>query len=363
MTQIKGVDVSEFQGNIDFDKLKSQVDFVIIRSSYGTGFTDKKFIRNRDEARRVGLGVGFYHYAYARLNSAEAEADYFCQVVGDLRQGESLYLDWEEKYIGDHQVWSQTFLNRVTVHFNGLKSMIYLNKSLQTTHKWDSVVNAGYGLWLADYEGNGTAAPWSLMAMQQTGSTGKVDGITGNVDTDIFYGTLNAFKKYGFQPAVAPAPIPAPVDTRDQQIKDLQSLNSQKDSRILELEQVVSTKDSQINTISADLDSEKKLNEGWNMQVQQARHDADEAISKYEKEKDQELEEKLQDMNGLRELFTQIEISIENQAKLIGIEVDKSQALPMQLEELLSKIKTNVFKEFFSKFLVNVKIILSKINK
>jgi surface antigen len=161
----------------------------------------------------------------------------------------------------------------------------------------------------------------------------------------------------------APTPTPTPIDTRDQQIKDLQDLNSKKASKILELEQVISTKESEFNTIKVELDSEKKLNEGWNMQVQQARQDADEEISKYEKNKDQELEEKLQDMNGLKDLIEQIEISIENQAKLIGIEIDKSQALPMQLEELLSKIKTNVFKEFLNKLLVNLKNILSKVNK
>jgi GH25 family lysozyme M1 (1,4-beta-N-acetylmuramidase) len=284
MAQIKGLDVSKFQGEINYDQLKTQADFVIIRSSYGTGFIDGMYVRNRDEARRVGMGIGFYHYAYARLNSAEAEADYFCQVVSDLRQGELLVLDWEETYAGNHVDWCKRFLDRVATHFNGLKPLIYLNKGLQKGKDWSPVVNAGYGLWLADYENNGSASPWSMIAMQQTTSSGSIAGISGNVDLDIFYGTLNAFRKYGFNPPVVTPPAPA-VDPKDQEISNLKTVVTAREATIASQAIDLSAKDTEIARLNGIVEDQDALRKACNSSVAQANQEKLNAVS----EKDAEI--------------------------------------------------------------------------
>src|ERR1035437_5584956 len=139
---ILGNDVSQFQGQIDWDTYKNNANFVIIRSTYGNGYYDQWFAHNRDEARRVGLPVGFYHYCYPQYNTPEAEASWFCKAVYDLKEGESLYLDFEETaFTGDIVGWCKTFLDYVSTHFNGIKPMIYLNQSLAKGHDWSSVVN------------------------------------------------------------------------------------------------------------------------------------------------------------------------------------------------------------------------------
>lgn len=109
---MKGLDISYWQGDISWDAIQAAVDFVIMRSSYGTGFTDKKFTRNRDEARRRGMPRGYYHYAYPQYNSPEAEADWFAQTVGPLQTGEVVALDFEEKHSNPVD-WSLRFLQRV----------------------------------------------------------------------------------------------------------------------------------------------------------------------------------------------------------------------------------------------------------
>ena len=75
---MKGVDVSIFNGNVDWQALKAAgIDFAICRSSYGKKHFDETFQRNVEGAHRAGLICGAYHYSYALTpNDAAAEADY-----------------------------------------------------------------------------------------------------------------------------------------------------------------------------------------------------------------------------------------------------------------------------------------------
>jgi lysozyme len=210
-----GNDVSQFQGSIDWDKYKDNSNFVIIRATYGNGYYDSWFAHNRDEARRVNLPRGFYHFSYPQYNSPTDEAKWFCKALYDLQEGESLYLDWEESYSGDTVNWCKTFLDYVSQNFNGIKPLIYLNQSYMNLD-WSPVVNAGYGLWLASYQadGVGNTGKWSSMALQQTSSTQQVPGIVGNVDRDVFFGDVNQFKAYGYKvvpPVVVPPVVGPPV--------------------------------------------------------------------------------------------------------------------------------------------------------
>lgn len=196
-----GIDVSSWQGTIDWEAVKKNVSFAIIRSSYGTGYRDKMFTRNRDEARRVGIGHGFYHYAYPNNNTPEAEANWFADVIGTPRENEILALDFEESY-PDPVGWSKRFLDTLSKRLGGYKPMIYINLNLNNTQNWSLVVNSNYGLWLArwDYNSNAgaPATDWAFTAMRQYANNGRVGGISGNVDMNVFYGDISIFNKYGY---------------------------------------------------------------------------------------------------------------------------------------------------------------------
>lgn len=194
---LKGIDVSKYQGDINYDALKSAIDFIIIRSSYGVGYTDTKFQRNRDEAKRVGLLTGFYHYAYPNNNTPKAEADWFLKVLGTVEKGQILFLDFEEKYV-DPIGWSLEFLHRIT-EVLGYKPLIYLNQAQINSYDWSPLVKEDYGLWIAQYNSNPPIkSEWPFTAFKQFTSSGQYPGISGNVDGDEFYGDQLAFLKYGF---------------------------------------------------------------------------------------------------------------------------------------------------------------------
>ena len=212
---IKGCDISKWQGVVNFQSLKDNFDFVIIRSTYGDGYTDEKFAVNRDGLRNVGVLLGFYHYAYPQYNTAQAEADWFTKIVS-CKPGETLVLDCEESY-PDLVNWCKAFLDRVTSNM-GFKPLIYLNQNQIKTNNWSTVINAGYGLWLAQYDYNpdGVPAvtPWPFVAMRQYSNQGNVAGINP-LDLNVFYGTKEQFQAYGNPAPVVPTPPPT-ILTPDQ---------------------------------------------------------------------------------------------------------------------------------------------------
>lgn len=207
--KIFGYDVSQYQGNIDFAAFSAAASFVVIRASRGAPdpgqtsaqYADSKFAVNRTGAERYGMEAGFYHYAYPEYNSAIAEADCFADNVGSLKPGQFVVLDYESSWGGDRVGWCKTWLDRVQARL-GVKPLIYLNLSTARGSNWSPVIDGGYGLWMArwDYDPN-AAAPttgWPVTAMRQYSNDARAAGITGAVDGDVFYGSLDALKAYGF---------------------------------------------------------------------------------------------------------------------------------------------------------------------
>lgn len=219
MAELYGVDVSEFQGQIDWDALNAAANFVIIRSSQGT-ITDLTFGRNQSEARRVQaaagpLGIGYYYFAYPVLLDPLTSANYFVDNLGALQPGEMLVLDLEGSIGPDPVGWALAWMAQVEIRTQ-VKPLIYLNQSLVSSYDWSRVINNGNGLWLADYDGDKAAAtpatPWPVVAMKQWTDVDVVNGVPVKVDGDTFYGDFNQFAAYGV-PGAAPAPTPVPPVT------------------------------------------------------------------------------------------------------------------------------------------------------
>lgn len=235
---LKGIDISYYQGNVDFSAVRSQIDFVIIRSSYGVGYVDKMFETYRNQAREKGIPLGFYHYSYPQYNLPEEEAQWFLQTLGNVQEGDILCLDYEEKWNGNVVEWCKRFLDFLSLNLNGYKPLIYLNKSLILGHDWSPVVNSGYGLWVAHYDNDPNEVhfntPWPTVALKQYTDKGLVTGISGNVDLNTFFGNLTALTSLGFK---KPEPIvilePQPSLPPANESKNEVFVNSLKDRKFL----------------------------------------------------------------------------------------------------------------------------------
>lgn len=207
-----GNDISHWQGQIDWETYKKNTHFVIAKATDGASMIDSWYGFNRQQVRLAGLPFGSYHFVEGQDVNTEAER--FCSVIdGDpIREGEILCLDYEIA-LKDPVSWCKTWLDVVSGHFGGMKPYIYLNQSVVKDFDWTPIINAGYPLWLASYQadGSGNTGKWPFMALQQTSSTQQVPGISGNVDRDVFFGDVSQFKAYGYKkPVVTPPPTPEP---------------------------------------------------------------------------------------------------------------------------------------------------------
>lgn len=225
---IVGNDVSRHQGDIDFGKYKDNTHFLIAKCTEGVGYLDPKFIRNRDHCRSLGIPFGTYHFARPDLgNTPEAEADYYVSKA-DPRQGELLVLDYEPDWNGDAVGWCHNFLRRV-FEKTETKPLIYLNQSQTKKFNWTPVVNDGYGLWIAAYtydpnNNNFESGEWEFAAMQQWTNRQQVPGISGGVDGNVFFGTIEQLKKYGYKGSTGPTPGPTPPSNSNELLRRVETV-------------------------------------------------------------------------------------------------------------------------------------------
>lgn len=225
---IRIIDCSHWQGNIDW--ARTNVDVAILKVTEGTNFLDNKFSRNKSECRRLGILLGYYHFANG--GDAVKEADWFVKNVGDIKNGELLVLDFEIN-IGGSGNWCKKFLDRV-YQKTRIKPLLYTNESRVKSIDWQEVVAGNYGLWVAKYASSSiyvphqlqrtpTSGQWKFWAMWQYSSKGTVPGITGNVDMNYTKMDLGTLKKYGKVEADEVSDVP-PVEVA-------YTPYSQKDSR------------------------------------------------------------------------------------------------------------------------------------
>lgn len=210
----KGIDVSSWQGDIDFKRVKkSGVKFVIIRAGFGTGSApDKYFERSYKAAVDAGLHVGAYWYSYAESGGGALDEARAClNVIKGKRFDFPVFYDLEEQsqfargsdFCGG---LVRTFCGELEENdwYAGLYASRY---PLQ--HYIPRDVSSRYAVWAAEYAPTlnyrGNYGVWQYSA------TGEVDGINGAVDLDYCYVDYpKMIKAAGLNGYSAEAPAPNP---------------------------------------------------------------------------------------------------------------------------------------------------------
>lgn len=192
---MKGVDISQHNGDVDFGKVKSAgIEFVILRAGYGKCISqiDLDFYHNYKNAKENGLKVGAYWYSYAsNPDEALLEAKVFCEVVKGLDFDLPLYYDIEENTLLKQATANiQAFCNYL--ESQGYFAGVYANANAFNNFI-DSSIKSRYTTWLAHWSDK----PAFVSPMWQNSSTGRIDGIKGYVDTDIANDELLKWVKRG----------------------------------------------------------------------------------------------------------------------------------------------------------------------
>ena len=187
--QIQGIDVSVYQGNIDWVKAKNAgVKFAIIRAGYGREISQKDtfFDTNYANAKAAGMPIGAYWYAYATTTSgAEAEANTCMSILSGHQFEWPIYYDIEEQSIFETgkatvSAIAKTFCSALEKkkYFCGIYSSANPLNNL-----FDEEVKTRFAIWVAHYDVDkpGYTGDWGIW---QYSSKGSVAGIFGDVDMD-----------------------------------------------------------------------------------------------------------------------------------------------------------------------------------
>lgn len=201
-----GIDVSYYQGSIDWEKVKAAgVQFVILRLGYRGYLTgdlslDKNFRTYAQGAADAGIPIGAYFYTEAiNENEAALEAAYCVEQLKDFNVALPIAYDYEPSTQKNGRLYKANLSKSkatnlcksfcATIKAAGYTPMIYANKSDLTTKIDGAALGESYKIWLANYTTKTTYT--GNYDFWQYSSAGKVNGISGSVDCNFWYTANN----------------------------------------------------------------------------------------------------------------------------------------------------------------------------
>lgn len=174
-----GIDISKWNGGIDFNKVKSAgVKFVIIRAGFGVNGIDRLFKANYTAAKEAGLKIGVYWYSYAKTKAELQNEIYaFLNAIKGMKFEMPVYWDIEEKWVINninYVIPTVCSALEKAGYFAGYYTSASVNASVSNENK------KRFTSWIAHWgKKAGTYKP-----LHQYTCTGEISGITGNVDLD-----------------------------------------------------------------------------------------------------------------------------------------------------------------------------------
>ncbi len=194
---MNGVDTSSYQGSLNVGNTNFQ--FCVIKATEGNNYVNPYCDTHYQECKNSGKLRGVYHFS--DHGDANSEAEFFVNNTKGYIGDGILVLDWEGNFVSDVN-WAKTWLDRV-YQLTGVRPLIYMSSSVVNAYDWSSVVNANYGLWVANYginNGSMNSAPnvkwWSTYFIWQYTSVGRIANYNGNLDLDVAYGDVNTWNAY-----------------------------------------------------------------------------------------------------------------------------------------------------------------------
>lgn len=191
---IVGIDISKYQGEVNFEKVKAAgISYIFIRATDGITYQDPNFNKNFAAARNAGITIGAYHFYETNDDPADQLKNFTSLVTlkpGDLPP----VIDIERLHKKDDIKLTenlQKFLDGLEKHY-GVKPIIYTGLRFSNKH----LIGFGnYPLWLAEYERDKPKLPngWSKWTFWQWSQLHTISGIGGDVDADRYNGDKASF--------------------------------------------------------------------------------------------------------------------------------------------------------------------------
>ncbi len=199
--EIHGIDISHYQGDIDWSKVRTAtitncpIRFVMIKATEGSSKVDEMFAENFTEALEHGLIRGAYHF-WSTKSSPTVQANYFIENVvlekGDLPPVLDIESKPKAQTTEDFQEDVLTWLRLIEEHYHA-KPIIYTYRKFKEQYLSSDAFD-DYPYWIAHYyvDHIDYAGQWKFW---QHTDVGRVPGIKGYVDLDVYNGSFYDLQK------------------------------------------------------------------------------------------------------------------------------------------------------------------------
>lgn len=207
---IYGIDISHHNGAINFNKINWEIiKFVFCKASQGKTFKDNMLHSYFSELKRLNIFRGVYHFMTFKDVSASNQVNNFLNCGVDFSEKgvlpPVLDLEWQQSpalnnYIMQNKSTciqkAKDWLTKVEAA-TGRIPIIYTANSFWRDYFAASADFSRYPLWLASYNRNSPVIPtgWTDYKIWQFTEGGTIEGLVGNVDKNVFNGSMNDLKK------------------------------------------------------------------------------------------------------------------------------------------------------------------------
>ncbi|MBS1994443.1 MAG: glycoside hydrolase family 25 protein [Cyanobacteria bacterium SZAS LIN-2] len=204
-TTIFGLDVSHYQNNIDWAKVKAAgASFVFIKATEGGTVTDANFTTYWKAAKAAGIPRGAYHFFRAK-GPLQAQIDNFIRAMSSVERGELPPVldveapeDWTQFTVAQRVDMVMGWLKAVESRL-GVRPIIYINNPMTRDVLGSPDAFKNYTLWIAHYTSRpapSVPAPWTNWKYWQYTEHGTIDGIAGEVDLNRYNGSFAEFQNH-----------------------------------------------------------------------------------------------------------------------------------------------------------------------
>ncbi len=198
--EVQGIDISHHQSFLNWDTIKAQdIDFAFVKATEADNFVDSLFAYNWNEMRRVQIKRGAYHFFRPNVSVTEQVNNFIANVCieeGDLPP----VLDIERlDGVAPALVAKRAneWLKAIRIHYN-IQPIVYTNLTFYNEHLYGSIDDVT--LWIARYNAQMPLLRKNNWDFWQYGNKGKLQGIDGFVDFNVYKGSMEELEHICFQP-------------------------------------------------------------------------------------------------------------------------------------------------------------------
>ncbi|SDB13802.1 lysozyme [Pseudobutyrivibrio sp. YE44] len=200
---IRGVDVSHYQGEIDWDQLaKEDIQFAYIKATEGSSNKDEQFDENWSGAQATNLRIGAYHFFSLDSPGAD-QAKNFCKNVNAIDGMLPPVVDIEPygKYRDPNQLDQEKMISELDAYLKSVESFYGIKPVIYTTEEWWPVLQEDfndYNLWIRDVYGKpDSSIKWTFWQYSNRHVLKGYSGTERYIDMNVFYGEEKEFYMFG----------------------------------------------------------------------------------------------------------------------------------------------------------------------